>query len=174
MSEIMITAVDDKVREFKTDNGQFGAFKVWFKTAPDGPVLPGEVVAKTDNVGKRIGEFKGYINKLVELLVEDQGSFADGSPKPKKVKIPQKPGGNQGQAAWRNTKEGFEAEQAMWARKQEIEQDSIHRSVALKLACKHFAEIAPDIGGDTEERLRRTFHLMLRVLESPRTSGSER
>jgi hypothetical protein len=55
------------------------------------------------------------------------------------LKLPWKGGGGKGQAAWKNTKEGFEAEQKMWANKQRVEEERKDRRTAVMTAQEMFS-----------------------------------
>lgn len=73
-------------------------------------------------------------NAVIEIKTWDDGnqSYAIkewGAPKPARGG-----GGGGAPAAWRNTKEGFEAEQGMWAQKHEVEQAGLNRRTALMQA----------------------------------------
>ena len=102
MSNITLTWVADEHREYDTQHGRKAAFKVKLE---DGSL--GEVTTNAEIVGKRMEEFRSFVGKPTELIVEDGGKWPDGNPKPVKVKKPQQQdGGGAGKSSWYNSEEG--------------------------------------------------------------------
>jgi hypothetical protein len=124
MPLVTLTKVADDHRTFETQNGKFAVFKVW--AGED----VGEVVTKADTLEKRLAQFREIVGKPTELVVEDQGSFPHGSPKPKRIKFPQQGQGKRDYVPrWTDTEEGFRAAD-----------DSLNRRRALELAVSLFAD----------------------------------
>jgi hypothetical protein len=83
MNVTLVWVADDH-REYDSQYGRKAAFKV---KLDDGRM--GEVTSNADTVTKRQEQFKGFIGKPTDLVVEDGGKWDDGNPKPLRVKLPQ-------------------------------------------------------------------------------------
>ncbi len=81
---VTLTRVADEHREFETKFGPMVSFQVWLD---DGRM--GEVTTKPEYLADRRTEFEAFVGTPTDLEVLDQGTFADGNPKPLKVKKPQ-------------------------------------------------------------------------------------
>lgn len=156
-----ITWVADEARSFETQHGSFAAFKVKLEDE-----RMGEVVTKSDTYLKRHAEYKEYVGKPTEFEITDQGTFPDGSPKPVKVKTPQKSGGGGGsnQAAHRNTKEG-----------QAYEQEAMDRRTALMQAVSvaTSGSASDNLMNFSLHELSDIFYEWLRKTKTSGTAGQE-
>jgi hypothetical protein len=91
-----LQTVDPGHRKFTTKFGEMAAFDVSFT---DG--RSGQVVTKIETLQRRQSEYQDLIGKEIEYILEDNGTWPDGSAKPLKVKRPFGPGGPDGRPSAR-------------------------------------------------------------------------